>query len=187
MNEAKQFKIVQLLHFRRWNLYFLLYIPEGQCTHPYHTGTVRAVQNEYRTIKLNYFLHLSCTLTYNICSLKQHEYTVLNHIEYLYLLLMTVYLQKINTKSVTVPLYFITYVHMYRTIHMFSTRMRHENRTCHCASTILSILKDALCLFFSKFKPLNKHSIRFHLFSHFQELNDFLSIYSTTLEEHFLV
>jgi hypothetical protein len=36
----------------------------------------------------------------------------------------------------------------------------------------------------SKFKPLNKHSIRFHLFSQGQLLHDFLSIYSTALEKN---
>jgi hypothetical protein len=42
-------------------------------------------------------------------------------------------------------------------------------------------------IFFSKYKPLNKHSTRCHLFCQAQQLHDFLSIHSTTLGENFQV
>jgi hypothetical protein len=60
-----------------------------------------------------------------MCRLNQYAFTVLNHREYLYLLLKTLYIYKrLTCKFVIAPIYFITYVHMHRTIHMFWTGMK---------------------------------------------------------------
>jgi hypothetical protein len=60
-----------------------------------------------------------------MCSLNQYEFTVLNHSEYLYLLLKTLYIYKrLTHKFVIAPIYFITYAHMHWTIHMFWTGIK---------------------------------------------------------------